>query len=552
MGATEDERVDPGVDQRCQVGGDTGLDGGIVEATRLDQLDQPPPHPFDHLDAGGVPVDHRGVQLALERRRRGQDADHAPLRLRGGGLHRRLHPDERDVGHGASQLVQRRRRRRVAGHDDGLGAEVDEAPHHGEAPLPDLDEAPFAVRRPGLVGHVQHPFFRDELPHAGEDGQASHTRVEHPQRRRSPVTDLVTTHPRAWRAAHRRADPSRPGRRRGPLSEATSMTPVGDPGGGQRGGEGDLFLRVEAHVRVDGELHPPLSPAPPEQRVPVVDPGLGEEVDRLPCLHDPQVRVGVEAVDELGALMSHVRLQGVLQAVAVDRALDDLLTGAGPHRRQRHERLVPDHPGEGEARCGRFGPVLPPGEGRVGRDRGDLLEVVDHLQRGDPEPGGHRDDQADAVGMAGGQREGHQPPGRPSHGRVEPPDTEVVEQSQVGLDHVAEADRREARAIGPPGGGVGRRRPARSVAATQVVGADHEPPIGVDGPPRADQPVPPAEVHLLGPPGSEPGHVPVDAGGVLAPAQGVEQQDGVGAVGVEGAVRLVGQRHLVERPSSRQ
>ncbi len=92
------------------------------------------------------------------------------------------------------------------------------------------------------------------------------------------------------------------------------------------------------------------------------------------------------------------------------------------------------------------------------------------------------------------------------------------------------------------GCGVDRAGPCRPVAAPQNIAADHEEAPGIDRLAGTDQRVPPAGKLLsLMPPG-----------GMGGSGQGVADQDGVGPLGVELAVGLVGYGHMIETPTQGQ
>ena len=118
----------------------------------------------------------------------------------------------------------------------------------------------------------------------------------------------------------------------------------------------------------------------------------------------------------------------------------------------------------------------------------------------------------------------------------EPPTTasswlmpKLVQQPALHLDHVADGDGREVAAVGLAGGGVDAAGAGGAAAAAQQVGADDEVAVGVNRLARADHDVPPAGIVLL-----------VVLGDVRVAADGVADQDGVVARGVELAVGLVG------------
>ena len=120
---------------------------------------------------------------------------------------------------------------------------------------------------------------------------------------------------------------------------------------------------------------------------------------------------------------------------------------------------------------------------------------------------------------------------------IEPPstheqgvDTEAVEQHGLRAHHVGNGDDREIQPPGLAGRGIGRGRAGRAHAAADHVGADHEVFFGIDRQSRADHDVPPA---LLA--GQR-----VNVGDMLVERQRMADQHGVGLVGVQLAIGLVG------------
>ncbi len=109
-------------------------------------------------------------------------------------------------------------------------------------------------------------------------------------------------------------------------------------------------------------------------------------------------------------------------------------------------------------------------------------------------------------------------------------DAQPVQQHGLRAHHVGNGDDRE---IQPPqfaGGRIGRGRPGRAHAAADHVAADDEVTVGIERAARADHRLPPAWLA---------GHR-MHIGDVLVAGQRMADQDGVGAVGVEFAIGLVG------------
>ena len=204
-----------------------------------------------------------------------------------------------------------------------------------------------------------------------------------------------------------------------------------------------------------------------------------------------------------------------------------------------------DHPGKGQPQV-RPGPSVevPALEVRIGDDGEHLLEVVDHLQGGHLQSGGDGNHHLHPVGIADPQHQRHQTAHRAARAGLDPLHSQVVEELHLRVDYVGNGQRREGRSVRAAGPGIGRRRTRGSVASAQVVDAHHRVPVGVERPPRSDEAVPPAHLHLLGPPGAHPRHRRVETGGVLAPGQGVEHQDDVVPGLVQFPVHLIGEGRL--------
>jgi len=124
-------------------------------------------------------------------------------------------------------------------------------------------------------------------------------------------------------------------------------------------------------------------------------------------------------------------------------------------------------------------------------------------------------------------------------------DAEVVEQVHLRVDHVGETYVREIAGIGLAAGRVDRTRSGAAITPTEIVAADDEELVGVEGFAGSDERVPPALVAVLTPQ-RHAIHRLVAPGGVLAAAEGVEQQHGVVFGRVEFAVGLISHRHFVE------
>ena len=167
---------------------------------------------------------------------------------------------------------------------------------------------------------------------------------------------------------------------------------------------------------------------------------------------------------------------------------------------------------------------------RIGHDglAADLVEG--DVLRG--MPGGRRDRHGaeHAVGVARGPFQHLHAAHRSADDAEQLVDAEVIDQAHLRIDHVADGDDGEVEAVGLARARVDRGGPRRAHAAAEDVGADDEEAVGVDRLAGADERRPPAGLA---------GHR-VLARDVLVARQRVADEDGVGLVGVERAVGLVG------------
>jgi len=167
-------------------------------------------------------------------------------------------------------------------------------------------------------------------------------------------------------------------------------------------------------------------------------------------------------------------------------------------------------------------------------------------QNGGLQAAGNRNDGAHAFRVASGKVEGENAAERCANHGVQFSDAEVVEQGDLGVDNVAEADVRKLSAerfagFWIDGGGAGR-----AVTSSEIVGADDEEAVGIHGFSRADKVVPPASLAGGIPATSNGWNLGVEPGEVLRTGQRVEDQNGIVALFVKFAKRLIGKRHRTE------
>ena len=315
-------------------------------------------------------------------------------------------------------------------------------------------------------------------------------------------------------------------------------------GGVEEVGESVLLIGVKADVGADTEEE--------EGNAGAALQGLGEgghacgggKVEALPGFEDEEVAVGIEAGHEFFALVEHVGLVAAVKDVGAEAftGRGDLVARTFAEGIETDEGFVGNHPRESESVDGTWaGVVIAIGEGGVAFDGGDLLEVEDALKRADVCACANEDGGGEAFGMAHGEGEGQEATDGGSDGGVDAGDAEVVEQAKLALDDIGNADAGEAGAEGFACGGVGGGRPGGAVATAEVVSTDDEVFFSIKGFSGTDEGIPPTGLAFIGPEDLEPWHGGGEASCVLAARHGMEKQDGVGVVGVEGAVGLVGE-----------
>ncbi len=145
---------------------------------------------------------------------------------------------------------------------------------------------------------------------------------------------------------------------------------------------------------------------------------------------------------------------------------------------------------------------------------------------------GDRHGGEDALGIGRGPLQHLHPAHRAADDAEELLDAEMVDEALLRPHHVGDGDEREGQAPGLAGRRIDLGRAARSHAAAEHVGADEEIAFGVEHLAGPDENVPPAGLA-----GDR-----VRLGDILVAGQGMADEDRVGAVGVELAIGLIGDR----------
>ena len=267
---------------------------------------------------------------------------------------------------------------------------------------------------------------------------------------------------------------------------------------------------------------------------------MGGDVEVVGCAGDVEVTVGVEALDEALALMFEVALdrEVVVEVEVVGVLVLQVAPELAAHRLFGKIGDVREHPRRAQPpRRRSVGLVVAVAERRVGLDRlaGDPVEG-DVLRRELP-GGGDRDHAVHRVGIGDRPFEHLHPAHRPADDREQFLYSEPVDQRLLGAHHVAHGDDGEVQIVGFPGIGVDRTRTGRAGTAADDVRADHEVLVGVDVLARTDHRIPPAGFAVFG---------SVLAADVGVAREGMGDQHGVGAFGIERARRFVADIDLLE------
>ena len=147
--------------------------------------------------------------------------------------------------------------------------------------------------------------------------------------------------------------------------------------------------------------------------------------------------------------------------------------------------------------------------------------------------GGHGEEAVDKMGKGDAPLEHLHAAHGPSDGGVEFGDADGAEPTFLGTNHVGDGNDGEVDAKGLTGGGVDRERTGGALAAADDVTAEDKVAVGVEGFAGADDVVPPAGFAV---------REAMDTGTVMIAREGVADEDGVVAGGIEAAVGLVANR----------
>ena len=301
-----------------------------------------------------------------------------------------------------------------------------------------------------------------------------------------------------------------------------------------------LFFGIEAEVRVDGEDEEFVTGlfATLEEFLGRVGSAFDDGIVSRPHVDDAEVSVGVEPFGELFTLMEHVALEGVADLEPGEHFffMDQLPPGASLEGIEVDEGLMGNHTGESEADAGGFAFVVVAAvKVSVVLDGENLLEENEAVEDGGFESAGDGNDVADFFRIAGRKGQGEEAADGGADDGVELLDPEMVEERDLGFDEVGDGEVWEGGSERFSGFRIDVGRARAAVASAEVVGADHEKAVGIDGFARPDHFIPPAFVEFLGPIRTAFGGIRMGARGVMGSRECVEEENGVGLVVVQGA-----------------
>ncbi len=190
----------------------------------------------------------------------------------------------------------------------------------------------------------------------------------------------------------------------------------------------------------------------------------GADVVEVHGLADHQVAVGVEAADELVAVVVEVALdlEALPQAGLVVLALGQLPAEAVGERVVGPERHLGHHAGDGQPLVGTVAGlgvvVVAAAPAGVEPDRPPADRAPGDLLRRGLRAGGDGDERPHPVRVGDAPLEHLHAAHRAAEHREPALDPQVVGQAGLHPDHVPDGDDGERRAVRPAGGRIGRRR----------------------------------------------------------------------------------------------
>ena len=261
---------------------------------------------------------------------------------------------------------------------------------------------------------------------------------------------------------------------------------------------------------------------------------VGGDVEIVHRPRQIEIAVGVEALDKGRALVAQIALDLEIR-VERERRQIAVLHPPAELAMQRRVRQIGDmrgHPRDAEAamRMGALLEIAAAVPVRIGHHGLPAEFVKRDVLRRMPRAAGDRQRREHALRIGRGPLQRLHAAHRAADHAEQRVDAEAIEQHGLRAHHVGNGDDRK---IQPPhfaGGRIGRGRPGRAHAAADHIGADDEVAVGIERAAGADHGLPPAGL------AGDRMHI-VD---VLVAGQRMADQDGVGAVGVEFAIGLVG------------
>lgn len=327
---------------------------------------------------------------------------------------------------------------------------------------------------------------------------------------------------------------------------------VVDLGGLQVGGQFILLFGIKAEVGVYAEHEEAVTvfPGTGKQLDGVFDTSFGAGIVTRPQLTDAQVGIGVEAFNELGALVENVRFDLVVNFVPREAAfgLIDVFAGAPFDGVEVDKGFMADHSRQGETVGRRWAIVVgSTRKVRIVLNRQYLFEQDQAIEDSGAEAAGDRHNALHAFGEQVGKGESTEAADGRTDCRVQFFDTELVEKQGLGAHNIVYADFRKACTVGFSRFGIHRGWARRAVAAAEKIYANYVKAFSVYCSSWTNEIVPPSCVQLSSPAFTSAIHLIGEAGCVVGARKGVEQQHRVAALGIELSVSLIGETDLVQR-----